>query len=399
MKTHELLGQLSGLHQMMVHLVESLPEADCYRTFNPAVPPMAWLLGRSVYMETYWLREVVQQDDDMTARVRAMFAHDVEANEAVWSQLPPLEHLLNWALELQEENLTRLANPKMLPEHPLLEEDALLLHILQEHARIYELMLVQMTERQMDDQSGYQVGKALVATPPSEDHADLHQGHYRIGAKNDPAARDNELPTQMVQLDAFRIDKLPVSNGAWLSFIEAGGYQDESLWSEAGWAWVQNGKQAPHAWRRDVLRRWYSIGINGPCDLVAEDAVSGLSHHEALAYANWVSSLGGKLAGAVVQHEYQWEIAARTNEITRSGQVWEWCANPFEAYSGYKPPQRSEAATSDFDQSHFSLRGASLHTQRVLRRASYRNHALPEQRFGFTGTRLVFPPSKMAWHK
>jgi iron(II)-dependent oxidoreductase len=399
MSRHELLGQLSGLHQMLVHLVESLPEADCYRTFNPAVPPMAWLLGRSVYMETYWLREVVQQDDDMTARVRALFAHDVEVNEQVCSQLPPLDHLLNWTLELQDENLTRLANPVLLPDHPLLEEDALLLYILQEHARLYELMLVQMTERQLEEQSGYQVSKALVACAPSEDHADLHQGHYRIGAKNDPAACDNELPPQMVQLDAFRIDRLPVTNGAYLSFIEAGGYQEKSFWSEAGWAWCQGGRQHPHAWRRDVLRRWYSIGLNGPCDLVAEDAVSGLSHHEALAYANWVSSLGGKLAGAVVQHEYQWEVAARTSEISRTGQVWEWCANPFHPYTGYTPPQRPEAATKGFDDGHFTLRGASLHTQRVLRRASYRHHALPEQRFRFSGTRLVFPPSKMAWHK
>lgn len=401
MKTHELLGQLSGLHQMMVHLIESLPEADCYRQFSPSVPPLAWLLGRSVYQESYWLREVVQQDDNITARVRPLFAVGVTVNEALLAQLPPLDHLLNWALELQDENLTRLANPDRLPAHELMEGDALLLHIVQEHARLYELMLVQMTERRLQEQGGYQVSQRLTSLPPSEAHADLHQGHYRIGAKNSPAARDNELPTQIVELSAFRIDTAPVSCGAWLGFIEAGGYKTSTFWSSEGWRWLQRdgGHRHPHAWRQDLLKQWYAIGLNGPYDLMAEDAVSGLSHHEALAYANWVATLGGPLAGAVVQHEYQWEVATRTGEITRPGQVWEWCANPFHSYSGYQPPQREEAATRTFDSGHYSLRGASLHTQRVLRRSSYRHQAHPEQRELFCGTRLVFPPSKMPWHK
>jgi iron(II)-dependent oxidoreductase len=72
--THQLLGQLSGLHRMMGHLLMSVPEADAYRRFHPGLPPPAWLLGRCVYLETYWIREMVQQDDDMTSR----FGHDVE---------------------------------------------------------------------------------------------------------------------------------------------------------------------------------------------------------------------------------------------------------------------------------------------------------------------------------
>lgn len=399
MKRHELLGQLSGLHQMTAHLLESTPEEACYRPFHPDIPPLAWLLGRAAYVETWWLREVVQGDERMTARVRPVFGTETPAGEASRQPLPPREHLLNWALELHDENLTRLANPGLLPAHPLLADDRLLWLIVQEHARVYELMLAQLSERALQaDYGDYRVGAPLRPLPPAIDHADLHKGHYRVGAKADPAALDNELPTQIVELHAFRIDRLPVRNGAFLGFIEAGGYEDPSWWDAAGDVWRRNHPHHPHHWRRDGAGNWFAIGLNGPFDLTAEDVVSGLSHHEALAYARWVSSLGGPLAGAVVQHEYQWEVAARTGAIGGFDTAWEWCANPFHAYTGYTAPEYTQAITRDFDAGHFSLRGACLHTQRVLRRASFRHHAPPGQRWRFSGTRLVFPPSDMPWH-
>lgn len=399
MQSHQLLGQLSALHQMMGHLLMSVPEEDAYRRFQPALPPLAWLLGRSVYLETYWLREVVQQDADMTSRVRALFSDGVEVDEALLEKLPPREHLLNWAIELQGENLMRLANPAKLPPHPLVTQERVMPLLLQQQAVLVEQMLAQLSERRLKEPTDFVVSAPLQAMPPSEEHADIHKGHYRIGAKDDPAALDSELPPNMVELHAFRIDRHPVGNGAWLSFLEAGGYADQNLWSHGGWAWKQQHHNHPHHWRQDGNGHWYGIGLNGPFELLADDAVSGISQHEALAYANWVSTLGGLLEGAVVQHEYQWEVAARTQAISDYGRVWEWCANPFHRYSGYLEPQDPEEATQEFDAGHFSLRGGCLHTQRIQRRSSYRHHGAPDQRFHFSGTRLVFPPSKMSWHK
>ena len=108
MSQSELLGHLNGLHQMMSHLLEQGDETLCRRRFVPGLPPLAWLFGRAVYLESYWLREVVLGDSDITSRVRHLFAHSVVPDEALMQQLPPREHLLNWALELQEQNLTLL---------------------------------------------------------------------------------------------------------------------------------------------------------------------------------------------------------------------------------------------------------------------------------------------------
>lgn len=399
MDTHQLLGQLSSLHQMMGHLLTSVPETDAYHRYHPELPPLAWLFGRCVYLETYWIREVVAQDDDMTARVRALFGHGVSVDEQIIHQLPPREHLLNWALELQEENLMRLANPAMLPEHPLLSEQRLLPLLLQQQALLVELMMAQLSERQLAAAPMFRVSNPLTVTSPSEDHTDIHKGHYRIGAKHPATALDNELPPNSIELDAFRIDLHPVTNGAWMGFLKAGGYSDSSFWSHEGWGWRQKHRAHPHHWRQDDKGDWFGIGLGGPFELQSVDAVSGISQYEAHAYANWVSSLGGKLEGAVVQHEYQWEVAVRTRAITEYGRAWEWCSNPFHRYDGYLEPAEPEAATPFFDAGHFSLRGGCLHSQRIQRRSSYRHHAPPEQRIHFSGTRLVFPASKMPWHK
>ena len=120
----------------------------------------------------------------------------------------------------------------------------------------------------------------------------------------------------------------------------------------------------------------------------------GINQHEARAYATWAASLGDALSGAVLQHEYQWEVAVRTRAVQVFGRVWEWCSNPFHPYTGYQPSADGALSTGEFDAEQISLRGSSIHTQASLRRPSYRNHSNPESRHRFTGARLVFPPIK-----
>ena len=387
------LGQLSGLHQMIIGLAESTPETDLYRAFHPDMAPLAWYIGRAVYLETYWIREVVQEDDTLTARVRDIFSPHSESDPEMWRRLPPLDHLLNWALELQDDNLMRLANPHRLPEHPLCAQGRLTLRISQQLSQLYESMLMVLVMRQKRQPSPYRVEKLLQPLPPSGDLVGISQGHYRIGAKGDPSAFDNEQPPQVVELSSFRIDRYPVTNGAYLGFIESGGYEDEALWGEAGWRWLQGRDRGPALWARDDEGHWFGVGLNGAFDLLSEAPLTGISQFEASAYAHWVSGLGGVHAGAVLQHEYQWEVAARTQAISGIGEAWEWCSNLFHPYTGYEQPIPLEATTREFDGAHFSLRGASLHTQPALRRSSYRNRALPGADNLFAGTRLVFPPA------
>lgn len=393
MTSPQILGPLSAVHQMLIQLLESIPEDDAYRSYHPDLPPLAWLLGLSVYLESYWLREVLQGDDGLTARVRHLFAADAQGPGSE-PGLPPRDHLLNWALEAQDENLMRLANPSLLPASPLLEQQRLQQHILQQQHLIYERMLAVMAERglSLPADPSFRVRQPLIpAHPTPQAFAGVSQGHYRIGARDPITAFDNELPPQMLELSSYRICHHPVNNGEFLAFLADGGYENPELWGTNGLHWLERTNRGhPRHWRRDAAGKWHGVGVNGPFELAAEDAVMGLSRHEAQAFARWAAATPG-LEGAVLQHEYQWEVAVRTQALRDHGRVREWCANVFMPYSEFQPAPDGLGATGDFG-NHFSLRGACLHTQPSLRRPSFRYHADADADYIFSGTRLVLPP-------
>lgn len=391
------LGALSRQQQLLSQVVQDLPESDVNRRFHPALPSIGWLLGRAVYLELYWLREKLHGDDDLSARVRHLFGHDVVPDAATDAQLPPREHLLNWALEVFDADLTRLANPSEQDLALMAQQPWLLNWLLQTLGRLSEQMMTGLLARAIQaDDGSYQVGTALQPASPDAETTFISQGHFRIGAK-DGVAFDNERPAQTVELSSFRIATQPVSNGQYLAFMTAGGYTDDALWDVAGLAWRKTQPHhAPWHWRQDSRGHWYGIGLNGAADLVADDPVSGISHHEASAYARWVDSQGGELAGAVLQHEYQWEVAARTSVIRGFGRAWEWCSQPLHPYDGYDSPGDPELAT-DFARGDMALRGGCLHTQPALRRASLRHGQPAGRQAGFCGLRLVFPPGTPFW--
>ena len=64
-------------------------------------------------------------------------------------------------------------------------------------------------------------------------------GTVQIGTDDRRAAYDNERPATRRRLAAFDIDETPVTNGAYLEFMEAGGYRDRAWWSDAGRAWLR----------------------------------------------------------------------------------------------------------------------------------------------------------------
>ena len=69
---------------------------------------------------------------------------------------------------------------------------------------------------------------------------------------------DNEFEAHTVEVPAFAIDKYKVTNGQYLEFMEAGGYENRDLWSDADWQWkaAQNITH-PAFWRRSA--RWLAL--------------------------------------------------------------------------------------------------------------------------------------------
>ncbi len=112
-------------------------------------------------------------------------------------------------------------------------------------------------------------------------------------------------------LPDYQLGKYPVTYAEYARFIEAGGYQDKSFWTEAGWIEVGQKQNEP--------RYWQDARFNKP-----NQPVIGLSWYECVAYCRWLSAESGKLYR--LPTEAEWEKGAKGVD----GRVYPW-GNEFEA--------------------------------------------------------------------
>jgi formylglycine-generating enzyme required for sulfatase activity len=114
-----------------------------------------------------------------------------------------------------------------------------------------------------------------------------------------------------VFLPDYQLGKYPVTNGEYEQFIQAGGYQDKSFWTEAGWQEIGQ--------KQDEPRFWQDARFNKP-----NQPAIGLSWYECVAYCRWLSAETGQLYR--LPTEAEWEKGARGVD----GRMYPW-GNEFEA--------------------------------------------------------------------
>jgi ergothioneine biosynthesis protein EgtB len=199
-----------------------------------------------------------------------------------------------------------------------------------------------------------------------------------------------------------------VSNGEYLEFVEAGGYERPELWLHEGWETLRKQNwHAPLYWERHD-GQWQFYTLHGLRELSRDEPVCHLSYFEAEAYARY--------AQARLPTEYEWEWAAAGIPLegnflendqlhpdaslesnTRGlhqlyGDVWEWTSSSHTPYPGFKGSEGEPARYKDmhtFMCNRMVLRGGSCATPRAHIRPSYRNFLAPGARWQFSGLRLA----------
>lgn len=228
-------------------------------------------------------------------------------------------------------------------------------------------------------------------------------GLVEIGHDGDGFAFDCEGPRHKVWLEPFRLATHPVSNGQFIAFIEAGGYETPELWLSDGWAMCQEQEwNAPLYWRKQD-GEWRIFTLSGLRPVDPDAPVCHVSYYEADAYARW--------AGARLPREAEWEAIAaplppeghfaganvfhpmpgRARGLSQMfGDVWEWTQSAYAAYPGFEP---AAGAVGEYNGKFMSgqmvLRGGSCVTPENHIRASYRNFFHPWARWQFSGIRLA----------
>ncbi|MBK8095901.1 MAG: ergothioneine biosynthesis protein EgtB [Planctomycetes bacterium] len=201
----------------------------------------------------------------------------------------------------------------------------------------------------------------------------------RIGWPDDEPgfAFDNERGGRKVELPAFAIDDAPVTNGEFLQFVLAGGYDHASLWPGRAGVWLaRKGRRLPERWRRGAdsgfEQRWFERWL--PLDLAAP-----VIHVNAWEAEAWCRFAGRRLPTAA-----EWEVAARQ---LRWGQtVWEWTADPFAPYPNFRPAPYSTYSAPWFHHQR-EMRGGAFATHPLMHHRRYRNFFLPQRTDIFGGFR------------
>ncbi|WP_419995899.1 ergothioneine biosynthesis protein EgtB [Streptomyces boninensis] len=252
-------------------------------------------------------------------------------------------------------------------------------------------------------------------------------GEFTMGTSADPWALDNERPAHRVHVPGFWLDTVPVTCGAYLEFIEDGGYREPRWWSQEGWAYKEKaGLEAPLFWRRESSQGGWArrrFGVVEP--IPADQPVLHVCWYEADAYARW--------AGRRLPTESEWEKAARHDpaagrslrhpwgdaapDETRAnlgqrhlqpapagaypagaapsgarqllGDVWEWTSSDFTPYPGFAAFPYREYSEVFFGPDYKVLRGGSFGADQVAVRGTFRNWDWPIRRQIFAGFRTA----------
>jgi ergothioneine biosynthesis protein EgtB len=206
----------------------------------------------------------------------------------------------------------------------------------------------------------------------------MDAGMYVIGHAGNDFAFDNEGRQHNVHLDSFEIRKSLVTNREYLTFVEAGGYNNPLYWHSDAWTWIkESGIHTPLYWHQ-IDKKWHRYSLSGLQELPLDEPVTHISYYEAAAYADW--------CGMRLPTEFEWEAACDHFEW---GQRWEHTASAYLPYPRYSKPEGALGEyNGKFMVNQMVLRGASIATPPGHSRKTYRNFFHPHIQWQFNGIRL-----------
>lgn len=407
----ELAERYQHVRERTRELAAPLSVEDCCVQSMPDASPAKWHLAHTTwFFETFVLERWLPGYRPFRREFRSLFNsyYDSIGDRHPRPQRglltrPALEDAIRYRDETDQHMQALLADMGEMPEVAALV--VLGLHHEQQHQ---ELMLTDIKHLFSMNPLAPVYGEVLSPSKPPAMLAwhEFSGGLVQIGHAGPAFAWDNEQPRHPVFVAPFRLASRLVTNGEFLDFIHAGGYDDPRLWLSDGWEWVQmrrlvGGGRFPLYWRREEA--WLEYTLGGLARLDPLRPVVHVSYYEADAYARW--------AGARLPTEAEWEVAVDRQPTEGNfavdrefhpksasqaglsqmyGDAWEWTSSDYAPYPGFRvAPGAIGEYNGKFMINQRVLRGGSCATPPGHIRPTYRNFFPAAAAWQFSGIRLA----------
>ncbi|MEG4112830.1 MULTISPECIES: ergothioneine biosynthesis protein EgtB [unclassified Microcoleus] len=397
------------------------------RQAHPDFSPVGWHLGHIAYTEDLWLLQRCAGLEPVFPHYHQLFAADIlpKKQRVFLPTLPEVELYLD-AVRQKVLDYLEVA--------PIDKQERLWRFIIQHESQHCETVafVLQMHRKKEEGSSATDLVTDLTDFRDVTDRRNKKEGgviaDYQLPITDSPAieipggefymgsdaaeALDNERSRHLCYLEAYSIDRYPVTCCQYRDFMESGGYQNPDWWSADGWKWLQGeAVSQPLYWSENPAFN------NHP--------VCGVSWYEAEAYCNFI--------GKRLPSEAEWEKAASWNATNQTyriypwgeeppngslcnhgnniantspvdafpkgasaigcwdmlGNVWEWTASTFDAYPGFESYPYRGYSQVYFDGEHRVLKGGSWATFPQALRSTFRNWYYPGVRQIIAGFRCA----------
>ena len=421
-----LARELGEARERTRYLLSSVSDEDLYAQHSEIMSPLIWDYGHIGNYEELWLLKEAAGRELSEQQLFDIY----DASLTPRSERPSLQmldrHQADRYLDaVRAAALEALEHADLDGGNPLLRDGFVYRMVIQHEAQHNETMLQTF---QLMKGGGYRpepLRGLPSGNPPEQEMVYVPAGTFVMGT-DASTALDNERPAHEVELPGFYIDATPVTNAAFLEFVEDGGYEKKELWESEGWAWIRDEDIThPMSWYQKEPHDWWisRFGFDEPLNPAAP--VMHVSWYEADAYARWV--------GKRLPTEAEWEKAAswdpkkgtgrlfpwgdkpptpeRANldqlafrpaeagafpqgaspcgALGMIGDVWEWTDTEFHGYPGFRSFPYHEYSEIFLDDGYVVLRGGSWATRPCATRNTFRNWDFPIRRQLFAGFRCA----------
>ena len=202
-------------------LVEPLADDQLNTVYSPILSPLAWDLGHIANFEELWLVQGVGGREPMRGEL-GRFYDAIENPRKERNELPILrgDELRSYMDEVRERTLDVLDGVELEDTDEPLHRQGYVYELILAHEYQHNETMLQLL--QMID--GYEPAtvdsdSANERIFDGEEMVAVTGGAYEIGANADGFAYDNERPRHVVDIEAFEIDRTPVTNEAFAAFI------------------------------------------------------------------------------------------------------------------------------------------------------------------------------------